>query len=83
MRRVADRSGVALEREDFVFLKAAKTLSDTRLAPGEKRSEEFLFPTPPGNRVRVRANLVYVYSPMARIKEQQRVTFSVLSQLVE
>jgi hypothetical protein len=82
-RKVADRNGVSLEREDYVFLKAAKTLSDTRLAPGEKRSEEFHFAIPPGNRVQVRANLEYIYSPMARNEAEQRVNFSMLSQLLE
>jgi hypothetical protein len=83
MRKVADQSGAALDQEHFVFLKAAKVLSDTRLAPGEKRSEAFVFPIPAGNRVQVRANLIYVYSPTARIKAQQRVTFMVLSQMVD
>lgn len=81
-RKVADQHGTVLGREHFVFLKAAKVVSDTRLAPGEKRSESFSFPIPAGNQAQVKATLVYVYSPMARTQDQQRVTFMSLSQLL-
>src|SRR6266566_9622958 len=40
-RKVADQHGTVLSREHFVFIKAATVVSDTRLAPGEKRSETF------------------------------------------
>jgi Zn-finger protein len=46
--QVADRHGTVLRREHFAFLKASKLVSDTRLAPGEKRTETFLFPIPEG-----------------------------------
>src|SRR5262249_43013968 len=36
-RQVADAHGTPLQREHFAFLKAEKLLSDTRLAPAEKR----------------------------------------------
>src|ERR1022692_573894 len=35
-RTVADQHGTVLMREHFAFLRAAKLVSDTRLAPGEK-----------------------------------------------
>jgi hypothetical protein len=42
-RVVADQHGTPLNREHFVFVKAAKTLEDTRLAPDERRREEFSY----------------------------------------
>jgi hypothetical protein len=81
-RKVADQHGTVLGREHFVFLKASKVVSDTRLAPGEKRSETFSFPIPAGTRVQVNATLIYVYSPMARTQAQQQVTFLTLSQFL-
>ena len=81
-RTVADQHGTVLGREHFVFLKAAKVISDTRLAPGEKRSEAFSFPIPAGTRAQINATLLYVYSPMARTQAQQQVTFFTLSQFL-
>jgi len=81
-RVVADRQGRPLEREHFTFLKGAKVLSDTRLAPDEKRVETFSFPVPQGVQAQVKASLVYYYSPMARTEAQQRVTFLTLQRLV-
>ena len=82
-RKVADRHGTVLGREHFVFLKAAQVVSDTRLAPGEKRAEAFSFPIAVGRRTQVKANLIYVYSPMARTQAQQRVNLMALNQWVE
>ena len=82
-RKVADRHGTVLGREHFVFLKAAQVVSDTRLAPGEKRAEAFSFPIAVGRRTQFKANLIYVYSPMARTQDQQRVNFMALNQWVE
>ena len=41
-RVVADASGTAVTKEHFAFLKGARVLSDTRLAPDEKRTETVL-----------------------------------------
>jgi hypothetical protein len=82
-RRVADQHGTVLMREHFAFLKAVKLESDTRLAPGEKRTETFLFPVPKGSRTQVNATFWYYYSPLARTESQQRVTFLTLSQLAQ
>jgi len=82
-RKVADRHGTVLGREHFVFLKAAQVVSDTRLAPGEKRAETFSFPIPAGRRTQIKATLIYVYSPMARNQAQQRVNVMTLNQWVE
>jgi hypothetical protein len=81
-RAVADKNGTVLDREHLVFLTAAKVISDTRLAPGEKRTEAFSFPIPVGTRAQISASLTYIYSPMARIKAQQQVTFLTLSQFL-
>jgi hypothetical protein len=82
-RTVADRQGTVLDREHQVFIKGARVVSDTRLAPGEKRSENFSFAMPAGKQVQVKATLVYVYSPMARTQAQQRVNFMTLSQFLQ
>ena len=82
-RRVADRNGAAIEREHFAFVKAAKVVSDTRLAAGEKRTETFEFPAPAGSPVQVKVTFWYYYSPLAKTESQQRITFLTLNRLVK
>ncbi len=74
-RVVADAQGKILNREDLVFMKAAKVVSDTRLAPGETRKETFTFNVPQGVRSTVEADFYYYYSPMATTAAQQEVKF--------
>lgn len=81
-RKVADASGKPIDREHLAFLKAAKVLSDTRMAPGERRTENFTFAIPPGGQTNVKATFVYYYSPMARNESQQRITFLTLNRPV-
>lgn len=80
-RRVANSRGNPLNREHAVFIDGEKVLSDTRLAPGETRTESFTFPASPGN-MRIRATFWYYYSPMAEKDSQKRVTFLTLNRLV-
>jgi len=82
-RTVADQHGTVLMREHFAFLKAAKVVSDTRLAPGEKRTETFQFPIPKGSQTQVKATFWYYYSPLAKTESQKRVTFLTLNRLVQ
>jgi hypothetical protein len=72
-RKVADSAGVPLAAEHTAFLKAAKTISDTRLGPDETRSEEFVFVVPKGLPAEVRANLSYYYSPSERSEARRTV----------
>ncbi len=81
-RVVADVQGKEIEREHLAFLKAAKVLTDTRLAPDEKRVEQFTFDVPQGVAAQVKAALIYYYSPMASTESQKRVTFLTMSRLV-
>jgi len=81
-RVVADAGGAAVTKEHFAFLKGARVLSDTRLAPDEKRTEMFSFPIPAGIQTQLTANLRYYYSPMARIDSQKQVNFLSMSRLV-
>ncbi len=74
-RVVADQKGNVLNREDLVFMKAAKAVSDTRLAPMETRKEHFTFDVPQGVRSTVEADFIYYYSPTAATKAQQEVKF--------
>ncbi|MBI3663387.1 MAG: hypothetical protein HY234_10105 [Acidobacteria bacterium] len=82
-RRVADQKGTPVEREHFAFLRGAKVIEDTRLAPKETRTETFSFPVPRGKQVRVEAGFYYYYSPMASTEAQQKVKFLVISRLVQ
>lgn len=81
-RRVADQDGTPLPHEHLAFLKAAKVLSDTRLAPGEKRVETFVFPVPAGTPAQVKATFSYYYSPLTP-ESQKRITFLTLNRLVK
>ena len=81
-RKVADAHGTVLQREHFAFLKAEKVISDTRLAPGERREETFSFAIPPTSQAQVKATFWYYYSPMARTESQKRITFLTLNRLV-
>ena len=81
-RKVADAHGTVLMREHFAFLKAAKVVSDTSLAPGEKRAETFSVPIQPASQAQVKATFWYYYSPMAKTESQKRITFLTLNRLV-
>jgi hypothetical protein len=81
-RTVADPQGRPIDREDLAFLEGAKVLSDTRLAPDEKRTEEFFFPIPTGVSTDIKLKAWYYYSPAAEAEGQQRVSFLTLSRLV-
>ena len=82
-RVVADGDGNRLQREHVVFFKGAKVLSDSRLAPGEKRTERFTFPVAEGVPVQVKASLTYYYSPMARTEAQEKTVFRNISRFVK
>jgi hypothetical protein len=82
-RTVADRNGTVLNREDLVFIKGARVVTDTRLAPNETKTETFSFPVPRGTQTRVKASFYYYYSPLATTEAQQRVKFLELTRLVQ
>ena len=82
-RVVADQKGKILNREDLVFMRAAKVVSDTRLAPRETRKESFTFKVPKGVRSTVQADFYYYYSPTAATKAQQEVKFLSFKRFVQ
>jgi Cytochrome c554 and c-prime len=82
-RVVADQQGKVLNREDLVFMKAAKVMSDTRLAPGETRKETFTFKVAQGVRSTVEADFYYYYSPSAATRAEQEIKFLSLSRFVQ
>ncbi|HXN49956.1 MAG TPA: multiheme c-type cytochrome [Bryobacteraceae bacterium] len=82
-RTVADQEGKEIDREPVAFLRAASVISDTRLAPGEKRRESFAFAIPAGTSAQISATFWYYYSPLARTEAQKRITFLTLQQLVK
>jgi hypothetical protein len=77
-RKVADANGNQIFSEELVFLNAVRELSDTRLAPGEKRQEEFRFPLSASESAHLYARLWYYYSPRERSPSEKRVKFLVL-----
>lgn len=81
-RKVADQQGAPIASEAAAFLKAARVLSDTRLAPGEKRTEKFVFDLPNGDTARVKASLWYCYSPLERKESEKKIAFLTLTRLV-
>lgn len=82
-RVVADLHGKLLNREDLVFMRAAKVISDTRLAPLETKKESFTFKVPQGIRSTVQADFYYFYSPTAATRAQQEVKFLSFRQFVQ
>jgi hypothetical protein len=81
-RTVADKDGKQVELEPYAFVTGAKTISDNRLAPDEKRTETFTFPIPAGTQTQVQATFLYFYSPLAETDSQKRLTFLTLRRLV-
>jgi hypothetical protein len=74
-RVLADGSGNAISHEYVAFLKAAKVLSDTRLAPGASRVESFTFLVPRSKRVKVEAAVYYFHPATADPSENKRIKF--------
>jgi hypothetical protein len=62
-RVVVDDAGQPLSDEGSVFQRAARTVSDNRLAPGERYSERFEFSVPRTTPTRVLARFYYRYAP--------------------
>ena len=81
-RTVTDASGQPVEMEHGAFARGATVSNDTRLAPGEERTETFTLPVEQGVPVQVKATLTYYYSPMARSESQEQVVFYNISRLV-
>ena len=81
-RTVADQGGRVLQVEPAAFVKGARVVSDTRLAPNETRTEKFSFPIQQGTQAQVEASLYYYYSPLAAT-EAQRIKFLTLTRLVQ
>lgn len=81
-RVVADPEGKPIELEHEAFFRAAKVVSDNRLAAEERRKERFRFPVPDGVPVEITARLSYYYSPLAQPDSEKRVVFRTISRLV-
>lgn len=82
-RKIAGRDGKTLNFEHQAFIRAAQSLSDTRIAAKETRKEVFHFSAPPSARVRVEASLYYYYSPMAASDDQQKKKLLTLNRWVQ
>jgi len=58
-----------------VFQRAAKTVSDNRLAPGERKVERFSFPMPRTAPVRALVRFYYRYAPEASARPDPGTPF--------
>jgi hypothetical protein len=74
-RVVVDGTGQELTDEAGVFQRAARTVSDNRLAPGERWTERFSFPMPATTPVRALARFYYRYAPDAGARPEPGVPF--------
>jgi Zn-finger protein len=81
-RTVADGSGAPVTREPAAFIKAARVVADTRLAPNETRTETFTFAVPQGVQTQVEASFYYYYSPLASTEAEQKLKFLSIRRLV-
>lgn len=81
-RTVADASGKVINREHMAFMRAARVVSDTRLAANQSRTETFTFAVPQGVQTQLNASFYYYYSPMASTEAEQRVKFLSIRRLV-
>jgi hypothetical protein len=79
-RALADAEGHAIRKEYVAFMRAAKVVSDTRLAPDETRSETFAFKVPSGKSARINATFYYFHPATADPEQTDRIKFLELSQ---
>jgi len=78
-RVLADAAGTTIQKEYVAFLKAAKVVSDTRLAPDETRTETFSFKVPAGQSARVDSIFYYFHPATADPDKSGRIKFLELS----
>jgi hypothetical protein len=78
-RVLAAADGVVIQKEYVAFMKAAKVVSDTRLAPDETRSETFAFKMPSATPGRVDATFYYYHPSTADPEKSGRIKFLELS----
>jgi len=78
-RALADADGTVIEKEHVAFMRAAKVVSDTRLAPDETRSETFSLALPSGTSGRVDAAFYYFHPATAGPTKSDRIKFLELS----
>jgi hypothetical protein len=73
---VADERNRVLEQDYEVLLRGRKVLNDNRIAPREKRLERFDFDVPSSARVKVKADLSYLYAPMVLARRPVEIKMS-------
>lgn len=78
-RVLADAAGVTIQKEYVAFLKAAKVVSDTRLAPDETKSENFSFKIPSTKSAKIDAVFYYFHPATADPDKSDRIKFLELS----
>jgi RNase P subunit RPR2 len=79
-RTLAEASGAPIEQEYVAFMRAAKVLSDTRLAPGETRVEKFSFAIPASRPADIDASFYYFHPTASEVQESKRIKFLGLTQ---
>ncbi|HEY3381950.1 MAG TPA: multiheme c-type cytochrome [Vicinamibacterales bacterium] len=82
-RVIVDETGKDLGDEAGMFMRGAKTVSDTRLAPGERRVERASFAIPRGTPARAVARLFYRYGPAAGSRVDSGLPFLSVSAWID
>jgi hypothetical protein len=73
---VQDRAGKLVDHDAAVITSGAKFVSNTRLKPGEKRTENFSFKIDPDENVQIRTVLTYLYEPFGSGQSGLEIEFS-------
>jgi hypothetical protein len=73
---VQDRAGKLVDQDAAVITSGAKFVANTRLKPGEKRTENFSFKIDPDENIQIRTVLTYRYEPLGSGQPGLEIEFS-------
>jgi hypothetical protein len=74
-RQVVGSQGQPIQRDSELFTQQISVKSDTRIKPGETRTELFEFEDYPGENITIHARLTYLYSPHGKPETESRFDF--------
>jgi len=70
-----DAAGNAITHDDGYFVRGVKEVSDSRLRPDERRTEQFRFAVPAGDTAYVTLTLLYEHAPLGGPEGRTLLTF--------
>jgi hypothetical protein len=74
-KKFAGAGGEPITRDSRFFARGVTMLSDTRIQPDEKRTEEFRFPVPPSATAYITVKLHYEHAPRGTAEDRTWLTF--------